>query len=114
MRIKIPGVTDELIAQDYYHGLIPREDVPDLLKRNGSFLLRVTEPSHGMAQSVVISVVCDEDQPPAKGHKHYVIRQDAAGRFHCERKAYDTIPQLVTAYINESIPLDGLGAGEFF
>ena len=110
MKIKIPGVTDELIAQEYYHGLVPREDLPELMKSNGQFLLRATEPSIGMAQSVVISVVCDEEQSPAKGHKHYVIRQDANGRFHCERKPYDTIPQLVAAYIKNRIPLDGLGA----
>ena len=110
MKIKIPGVTDELIAQEYYHGLLPREDLPELLKTNGQFVLRATEPSIGMPQSVVISVVCDGDKSPATGHKHYVIRQDAAGRFHCERKPYDTIPQLVAAYMKDRIPLDGLGA----
>ena len=67
MPINIPGVDEDLLRQPYYHGLLPREDVPELLRKNGEFLIRITEPSAGMAQSVVISVMWDEDQPASTG-----------------------------------------------
>ena len=67
MRLFIPGVTDELIQQEYYHGLIPREDLPQLLRKNGEFILRITEPQKGMAQSVVLSVMWNRSLPAAKG-----------------------------------------------
>ena len=71
--MKTPGVDEELIKQSYFHGLLPREDVPDLLKKNGDFLIRITEPSIGMAQSVVISVMWDEDQPASTGVSFLIL-----------------------------------------
>jgi hypothetical protein len=54
------GVTEELIRQPYYHGFLPREDVPEFLKKPGDFLLRVTEPIAGKTREVVISVMTKE------------------------------------------------------
>lgn len=106
LNISIPGVDETLVGMPYYHGLIPREDVTELLKTEGQFLLRVTEPKPGMAQSVVISVM-------AGGHqsKHFVIRQDkTTGRFHCERAMYHNIKALVDDYLLAKHGLDETGS----
>lgn len=66
MKIKIPGVDGNLVREKYYHGLIPREDLPELLKKNGDFILRITEPQKGLPQSIVLSVMFKNTLPSAK------------------------------------------------
>jgi len=66
MKIQIPGVTEELVREKYFHGLVPREDLPELLKKQGDFLLRITEPQKGLSQCVVLSVLWNADLPVSK------------------------------------------------
>lgn len=87
-------VNQELRAKQYFHGLIPREDVIDFLKKDGDFLLRVSEPVKGDEQQVVISVMVDKTRSAKEGISHYIIRQDNNG-FHCERNHFPTIPALI-------------------
>lgn len=57
-----PRVSTEPIIDKapYYHGLLPREDVRTLLKENGDFLIRISEPNPGEARSYILSVLDDK------------------------------------------------------
>lgn len=44
----------------YYHGLLPREDVRTILKENGDFLVRISEPKPGEPRSYILSVLTDK------------------------------------------------------
>lgn len=46
--------------EEYYHGLLPREDLPYLLQHDGDFLVRISEPKPGSPRQIIISVVIGE------------------------------------------------------
>uniref|UniRef100_A0AC35GS81 SH2 domain-containing protein n=1 Tax=Panagrolaimus sp. PS1159 TaxID=55785 RepID=A0AC35GS81_9BILA len=51
-----------LLNESYYHGLLPREDVQFLLKNNGDFLVRVSQPRSSDAErQIIISLMVDKD-----------------------------------------------------
>ena len=102
------GVDQELKEKQYFHGLIVRDDVADLLFKEGEFMLRVTEPKMGMVQSVVISVLHDKSIASTEGISHYIIRNDEKG-YHCEKFSCKTIPELVEKYIKTGAGLDSAG-----
>lgn len=55
-------VVDKTLAdEEYYHGLLPREDIKMMLKCNGDFIVRITEPVAGQPRAFVISVMVHEE-----------------------------------------------------
>lgn len=64
--------------ETYYHGLLPREDVKAMLKRNGDFLLRTSEPHTG-ERAVILSMMVKEDKAE-KGVSFYI--------YYFKRKTY--------------------------
>lgn len=40
----------DLEKEDWYHGMLPREDIATLLKENGFYLVRLTEPKQGQVR----------------------------------------------------------------
>uniref|UniRef100_A0AC34GC83 SH2 domain-containing protein n=1 Tax=Panagrolaimus sp. ES5 TaxID=591445 RepID=A0AC34GC83_9BILA len=54
--------TDALINECYYHGRLPREDVEYLLKANGDFLIRVSQPRNNDSdRQIILSLLVDKD-----------------------------------------------------
>ena len=47
--------------EPFYHGLLPREDMKTMLKKNGDFLLRTSEPNAG-ERAVILSMMVHEDR----------------------------------------------------
>ncbi|KAI1705514.1 protein tyrosine kinase domain-containing protein [Ditylenchus destructor] len=88
----------------YYHGLLPREDIRVMLKRNGDFLVRTTEPKPGQPRCFVLSVMFDEKQEEA-GIKHYVV-QSRNGQYVIERFAFSKITEMVHWHINRNEPVN--------
>ncbi|PIO56554.1 SH2 domain protein, partial [Teladorsagia circumcincta] len=41
--------------EEWFHGLLPREDTNRLLTRDGDYLLRVSEPEPGMGPKIILS-----------------------------------------------------------
>uniref|UniRef100_A0AC34RR41 SH2 domain-containing protein n=1 Tax=Panagrolaimus sp. JU765 TaxID=591449 RepID=A0AC34RR41_9BILA len=68
---------------DFYHGLLPREDLPYLLKRNGDFLIRTSEVKPGQETRQIILSVCinDVDTIAERDIKHIVIQKSSDGKF---------------------------------
>lgn len=46
--------------EDYYHGLLPREDIPLLLINEGDFLVRLSETTPNQPRQVIISILVNK------------------------------------------------------
>lgn len=55
-------VDKTLADEQYYHGLLPREDIKMMLRNNGEFIVRTTEPVAGQPRAFVISVMVSEEK----------------------------------------------------
>ncbi|CAJ0945647.1 unnamed protein product, partial [Mesorhabditis belari] len=47
-------VTEEIRILPFYHGLLPREDISDLLRREGQFLLRISETKEDEGEKTLV------------------------------------------------------------
>ncbi|EGT46425.1 hypothetical protein CAEBREN_30405 [Caenorhabditis brenneri] len=86
--------------ESYYHGFLPREDVKTVLKSNGEFLIRISEPRKGEPRSFILSVM--HNIPPSVDEeawvKHFVIKfQD--NKFYIEKNAFPTIQEMVDYHL---------------
>ncbi|KAL3074645.1 hypothetical protein niasHT_033672 [Heterodera trifolii] len=90
--------TDEQIwDMPYYHGLLPREDVNDLLVKEGDFLIRMSEETSGQDRIYVLSVV-------AGGHKHHLIFRTERGMIAVDFKherGYRTMRRFVETHLSK-------------
>uniref|UniRef100_A0A8R1HRG1 Tyrosine-protein kinase n=1 Tax=Caenorhabditis japonica TaxID=281687 RepID=A0A8R1HRG1_CAEJA len=88
--------------EQYYHGLLPREDVSLLLKENGDFVVRSSEAKPGEARSYILSVLTDKtslDHPI----KHLIIYTDSQNRkYWIDKKTFETIRSLLDFYQTET------------
>lgn len=87
-----------LHGYSYYHGMIPTQDVPELLEKDGDFLLRKEQINEGLLVAA-ISVRCDGVV------KHFMINQSPQGDFYIERLRAKTIEELVLRHLQSGEPL---------
>lgn len=62
------GVTESersLVEQEWFHGVLPREEVVRLLRADGDYLVRETTRNH--ARQLVLSVCWGQ-------HKHFIVQ----------------------------------------
>ncbi|CAI5451559.1 unnamed protein product [Caenorhabditis angaria] len=86
----------EISKQAWFHGLLPREDVMIMLKNNGDFLVRTSEPIAGRERHLILSVLQNQNDP--EGTRHYVIIENN-GRFSVvENVIFASIPDLLEFY----------------
>ncbi|VDM46178.1 unnamed protein product [Toxocara canis] len=57
----------EVEEAPFYHGLLPREDVVELLARVGDFMLRISQPKPTDPRELIISVRVAKDTSPSSG-----------------------------------------------
>ncbi|TKR87157.1 hypothetical protein L596_011606 [Steinernema carpocapsae] len=86
-----------LLHEQYYHGLLPREDIKLMLRINGDFLVRTTEPVAGQPRAYVLSVMYRQ-QDDERGIKHYVIQRNA-GKYSIEKYGFDSIPAMIDYHV---------------
>ncbi|XGW18886.1 hypothetical protein V3C99_003018 [Haemonchus contortus] len=87
-----------LHGYSYYHGMIPIEDIPDLLERDGDFILRKELISDGLLIAA-ISVRCGDVV------KHFVINQSPQGDFYIEGVHARTVEELIQKHLQGGEPL---------
>jgi serine/threonine protein kinase len=92
-------VEKQLAEEQYYHGLLPREDIRQMLRSNGDFLVRTTEPVPGQHRAFVLSVMVQQEREDL-GIKHYVI-QRINGKVSIERWSFDSIPEMISHHLNK-------------
>jgi len=89
-------VEKQLVEEQYYHGLLPREDIKQMLRSNGDFILRTSEPVSGRPRAFILSVMTQGKDD--HGIKHYVIQQ-INGKFVIERDAFNSIPDMINHHL---------------
>ncbi|VDI62338.1 tyrosine-protein kinase Fer [Mytilus galloprovincialis] len=77
-----------LEEQEWFHGVLPREEVQRLLNKDGDFLVRESKNKKTSEVQYVLSAFWN-------GHKHFII-QYGEGGWRFEGDSYPTIPELVT------------------
>uniref|UniRef100_A0A7E4UW54 Tyrosine-protein kinase n=1 Tax=Panagrellus redivivus TaxID=6233 RepID=A0A7E4UW54_PANRE len=88
--------------ESWYHGLLPREDMKTMLKHNGDFLLRTSEPNAG-ERAVILSIMVHEDKEDM-GMKHFVIRKIGI-KVSIERYAFDTVTEMINFHLAKGEPI---------
>lgn len=91
---------ERISTEQWYHGLLPREDLKSLLTKKGDFIVRTSEPIAGLPRQFILSVMFNENIP--EGIKHYVIRC-ANSKYLVAAKAFDSIQELVSYYLTCNI-----------
>lgn len=90
----------DLEDQDWFHGMLPRKEITELLKKHGDWLVRCTEKQG--ETSIVISVNWKN------GVKHIMLKKDSSG-FKMPNKIFTNVVDLVTYYRNTQKPLNDIG-----
>uniref|UniRef100_A0AC35F9J4 SH2 domain-containing protein n=1 Tax=Panagrolaimus sp. PS1159 TaxID=55785 RepID=A0AC35F9J4_9BILA len=92
----------------YFHGLLPREDLIQLLKISGDFVIRSTEPRPGQQRQFVLSVMIDE-KLGGDGIKHLIFSpgEPGTGKY-LLGTMNDTAPKIVEYYLQTRIPITHL------
>ncbi|VIO97650.1 Protein kinase domain containing protein [Brugia malayi] len=93
-------VDKTLADEQYYHGLLPREDIKMMLRNNGEFIVRTTEPVPGQPRAFVISVMVAEEKEEL-GIKHYVIQRTPNGKYTIEKYGFDSVPEMINFHLNK-------------
>ncbi|TKR81763.1 hypothetical protein L596_015586 [Steinernema carpocapsae] len=110
--------TTSLEEQDYYHGLLPREDLTSLLKEDGDFLIRTADAvADPRVKQVVVSIRCapppSKDKPATttssssseEADIKNLIVQAKGKEFFLETKAFKSIVELVKFYVDSKTPV---------
>lgn len=75
-----------LYEEEWFHGVLPREEVVRLLKTEGDFLVRETIRNE---ESQIVLSVC------WNGHKHFIVQTTVEGLFRFEGPAFPSIQELI-------------------
>ncbi|KAK6113236.1 Protein tyrosine kinase family protein [Brugia pahangi] len=82
--------------ENYYHGLLPREDLPHLLINEGDFLVRSSETAPNQPRQVIISILVEKRGAILR---HIVVQQNAYGKYVTDARAsFDSVPELIQFY----------------
>lgn len=90
-----------ILQQKYYHGLLPREDISEMLHKPGEYLIRTSEPVKGQPRQFVLSAV-GEKQSDAN---HFVIRESKDHQVFVDKQGFPTIIELVNHYVTTKEPI---------
>uniref|UniRef100_A0A914RXY2 Tyrosine-protein kinase n=1 Tax=Parascaris equorum TaxID=6256 RepID=A0A914RXY2_PAREQ len=119
----------------FYHGLLPREDVVELLAEVGDFMLRISQPKHTDPRELIISVRVAKDTCPSSAIqttnqtllqiRHIIVRrqklpQGEVKYLAVEALGFDSVDELLQHYRKQKTPINPqirlkklLGAGAF-
>lgn len=86
-----------LSKEEYYHGLLPREDMISLLRRQGEFLIRFSEARKG-EKSFILSTMIAEHLGK-DGIKHFIISRTPQGKFVIETFGFGTIREMIDFHL---------------
>ncbi|XP_014208702.1 tyrosine-protein kinase Fer isoform X2 [Copidosoma floridanum] len=84
----------DLTEEEWFHGVLPREEVVRLLVNEGDFLVR--ETTRNDECQIVLSVCWD-------GHKHFIVQTTQEGHFRFEGPAFPSIRELITHQLKSGL-----------
>ncbi|ENN83039.1 hypothetical protein YQE_00598, partial [Dendroctonus ponderosae] len=82
--------------EEWFHGVLPREEVVRLLTVDGDFLVRETTLNDEC--QTVLSVCWGS-------HKHFIVQTTPEGQFRFEGPAFPTIRDLIIYQFNSGLPV---------
>lgn len=88
----LKGLQDE----EWFHGVLPREEVIRLLVNEGDFLVR--ETLRNEERQIVLSVCW-------QGHKHFIIQNTSDGKYRFEGPAFSTVQELIMYQYHSNTPV---------
>ncbi|ULU08336.1 hypothetical protein L3Y34_019476 [Caenorhabditis briggsae] len=95
-------MTDEgILSQPYYHGLLPREDILEMLHKPGDFLVRTSEPIKGQPRQFILSAIGSGQS----SLNHFVIRESENKKVFVDQRGFSTIIELVNHYVSQKDPI---------
>ncbi|XP_015182781.1 PREDICTED: tyrosine-protein kinase Fps85D isoform X2 [Polistes dominula] len=86
----------DLIEEEWFHGVLPREEVVRLLVNKGDFLVR--ETTRNDECQIVLSVCWD-------GHKHFIVQTTPEGHYRFEGPTFPSIQELIRHQWMSSSPV---------
>ncbi|XP_049820478.1 tyrosine-protein kinase Fer isoform X2 [Aethina tumida] len=87
-----------LVDEEWFHGVLPREEVVRLLTMEGDFLVR--ETTRNDECQTVLSVCWG-------GHKHFIVQTTAEGHYRFEGPAFPSIRELILYQYKSGLPVTG-------
>ncbi|XP_067015330.2 tyrosine-protein kinase Fer isoform X2 [Anabrus simplex] len=85
-----------LVDEEWFHGVLPREEVVRLLTHEGDFLVR--ETTRNDECQTVLSVCWG-------GHKHFIVQTTTEGHYRFEGPAFPTIQELILHQYQSGLPV---------
>lgn len=81
LQVSVSETERSLVDQEWFHGVLPREEVVRLLRADGDYLVRETTRNH--ARQLVLSVCWGQ-------HKHFIVQTTPEVRHGLLKKLYIT------------------------
>ncbi|XP_050666858.1 tyrosine-protein kinase Fer isoform X2 [Leptidea sinapis] len=85
-----------LVDQEWFHGVLPREEVVRLLRNDGDYLVRETTRNH--ARQLVLSVCWGQ-------HKHFIVQTTPEGHYRFEGAAFPSVGELIAWQRTSGVPV---------
>ncbi|XP_045514859.1 tyrosine-protein kinase Fer isoform X1 [Pieris brassicae] len=85
-----------LVDQEWFHGVLPREEVVRLLRNDGDYLVRETTRNH--ARQLVLSVCWGQ-------HKHFIVQTTPEGHYRFEGAAFPSVAELIAWQRASGVPV---------
>ncbi|XP_017777355.1 PREDICTED: tyrosine-protein kinase Fer isoform X2 [Nicrophorus vespilloides] len=92
------SINKPLVDEEWFHGVLPREEVVRLLTQDGDFLVR--ETTRNDECQTVLSVCWG-------GHKHFIVQTTNEGHYRFEGPAFPSIRELILYQFNSASPVTG-------
>lgn len=97
-QVTLQATNKPLVDEEWFHGVLPREEVVRLLTQDGDFLVR--ETTRNDECQTVLSVCWG-------GHKHFIVQTTAEGHYRFEGPAFPSISELIMYQFSSSLPVTG-------
>ncbi|XP_037975747.2 tyrosine-protein kinase Fer isoform X2 [Plutella xylostella] len=85
-----------LVEQEWFHGVLPREEVVRLLRSDGDYLVR--ETTRNQARQLVLSVCWGQ-------HKHFIVQTTPEGHYRFEGAAFPSVAELIAWQRTSGVPV---------
>ncbi|XP_028161883.1 tyrosine-protein kinase Fer isoform X3 [Ostrinia furnacalis] len=100
-QVSVSETERSLVEQEWFHGVLPREEVVRLLRADGDYLVRETTRNH--ARQLVLSVCWGQ-------HKHFIVQTTPEGNtfqghYRFEGAAFPSVAELIAWQRTSGVPV---------
>ncbi|XP_023943535.1 tyrosine-protein kinase Fer isoform X2 [Bicyclus anynana] len=95
-QVSVSETERSLVDQEWFHGVLPREEVVRLLRADGDYLVRETTRNH--ARQLVLSVCWGQ-------HKHFIVQTTPEGHYRFEGAAFPSVAELIAWQRASGVPV---------